>query len=213
MAGHFGGNPYKWDFPAGPNNPHVARYLMARGFVMPWETVLDAACAQGYGAKAVALAAKKVIGYEIDEGCIENALEHKPDNCDFKVMDLNTCELPDVDVAITIETIEHLTPEGMMHFAEQLRKHVKRCIIVTVPLGGTSYAYVNEPPGPATEKNDFAQHGDIEKVIIGDSPDWHLFFEFTFGYSHFGVYFKDQIQVPKEWEKRTGAAEGQYERA
>jgi hypothetical protein len=213
MAGHFGGNIYKWDWPAGPNNPHIARYLMARGFVMPWETVLDAACAQGYGSKAVALAAKKVIGYEVDEGCISDALQDKPENCEFKVMDLNTCELPDVDVAITIETIEHLTPEGMLHFAAQLRKHVKRCIIVSVPLGGTSFAYVNEIPGPGTEKNDFAQHGDIEKVIIGEGNEWHLLTEFNYGYSHFGVYFKEQIKVPETWEKRTGLAKGQYERA
>jgi hypothetical protein len=213
MAGHFGGNPYKWDYPANANTPHIARYFMARGFIMPWEVVLDAACAQGYGSKVIALAAKKVIGYEIDEGCIADALHDKPDNCEFSIMDLNTCELPDVDVAVTIETIEHLTPEGMLHYAEQLRKHVKRCIIVTVPLGGTSYAYVNDEPGPATEKNDFAQSGDIQKVIIGDGKEWKLFNEFEYGYSHYGIYFKEQIKVPAEWEKRIGRAEGQYEKA
>lgn len=213
MSGHFGGNPYKWDYPAGANNPHVARYMMARGFILPWETVLDGACAQGYGSKIIALAAKKVFGYEIDEGCIEDAKRDKPENVEFKVMDLNTCELPDVDVAVTIETIEHLTPEGMVHYTKQLRKHVKRCIIVTVPLGGTSHAYVNEPPSPATEKNDFPQHGDIEKVIIGGTKEWKLFNEFNYGYSHFGIYFKEQIKVPKEWESKIGMTEGDYEKA
>jgi SAM-dependent methyltransferase len=211
MAGHFGGNPFKWDYPAGPNNPHIARYFLARGFIMPWETVLDAACAQGYGSKIIALAAKKVYGYEVDEGCIADAKLDNPENCEFKVMDLDTCELPDVDVAVVFETIEHLN--DMYHFTEQLRKHVKRCIIVSVPIGGTSYAYVNEPPGPATEKNDFADDGAIQKVVMGDKDDWKILTQFRYGYSHFGIYFKDQIEVPKEWEKRIGWAEGQYVKA
>jgi hypothetical protein len=211
MAGHFGGNPYKWDFPAGPNNPHIARYMMAKGFVFPWETVLDAACAQGYGSKLIALNAGKVIGYEVDEGCIADANNNKPDNCEFKLMDLNECELPDVDVAITLETVEHTTPEGMKHFISQLKKHVRRCIIVSVPLGGTSYAYVNEPPGPATEKNDFGSHQDVQKLFQDD--EWHELTHFDFGYSHFGIYFKGQPLVPKEWEKRLGVLDYQYEKA
>lgn len=210
MAGHFGGNPYKWDFPAQANNPHISRYMLARGFVFPWETVLDAACCTGYGSKLLSLSAKKVIGYEIDEGCIESCKLDKPDNCEFKVMDLNTCELPDVDVAITIETVEHTTPEGMVHFINQLKKHVRRCIIVSVPLGGTSFEYVNEPPGPATEKNDFMNHAAVQKLFTDDN--WHNLTFFDYGYSHFGVYFKDQPKVPKEWEGKIGFSEGQYEK-
>jgi SAM-dependent methyltransferase len=200
MTGHWGGNPYKWDWPAATNNPHIARYMLARGFIFPWETVLDAACCTGYGTKIISQVAKKVYGYEVDKGCIESAKMHQPKNVTFKVKDLDTCELPDVDVAITIETIEHLN--DMHHFVDQLHKHVKRCIIVTVPLGGTSFAYVNEPPSPGTEKNDFAQSGDVQNLIAPDGSGWHLLTEFRYGYSHFGVYFKDQPEIPAEWKKK-----------
>lgn len=198
----------KWDLKPGANHPHIMRYFIAKGFIFPWETVLDAACGSGYGSKLMSLQAKKVIGYEIDPGCIDSANSNKPANCEFKEMDLNTCELPDVDVAVTIETIEHTTPEGMLHFTEQLRKHVKRCIIVTVPLGGTSFSYVNEPPGPATEKNDFGGHADIEKIVAPEGSGWHVFNHFTYGYSHYGIYYKGQeeLYVPEEWKERVGHA-------
>lgn len=198
MAGHFGGNPYKFDFPAQTNNPHVARYAMARGFIFPWETVLDAACCTGYGSKFIALNAKKVIGYDVDEGCIADANHDKPENCEFKVMDLDTCELPEVDVAVTLETIEHLAE--MPHFIAELKKKVRRMIIVSTPLGGTTYAYVGEKASPATEKNDFGSHQDVERLF--EDNEWHNFTYFNFGYSHFGVYFKGQPTPPKGWKQK-----------
>lgn len=196
MTGHWTGNPFKWDFPATTNNPHIVRYMMAAGFVFPWETVLDAACAEGYGSKFIAMKAKKVIGYEIDEGCIARANNKKPKNTEFKVMDLDTCELPDVDVAVTLETIEHLN--DMHHFIDQLKKHVRRAIIVSTPLGGTSFAYANEPPTPGTEKNDFGSHADVERLF--EDEDWHNLTYFNYGYSHYGVYFKGQPEPPEDYK-------------
>jgi len=197
MAGHFGGNPYKWDYPAGVNNPHVTRYFLAKGFIFPWETVLDAACATGYGSKLMAKNCKKVIGMEIDEGCVNVANGNKPENCEFVCADLDKAELPDVDVAVTIETVEHLN--DMHHFVNQLHKHVKRCIIITVPIGGTSFAYVNEPPSPATEKNDFGSGSDVDKLIAPEGSEWKHFNSFTYGYSYFAIYFKGQPEVPEGW--------------
>jgi SAM-dependent methyltransferase len=211
MAGHFGGNPYKWDFPATANTPHIARYMIARGFLYPWEIVLDAACATGYGSKLISLDVEKVIGYEVDPGCIDSALVNKPENCDFKVMDLNDCELPDVDACISIETMEHLTPEGLKHFVKQLHKHVRRVIIMTVPLGGTSHEYVNEPPGPATEKNDFMSADQVSILLAPEGSEWKELTRFQYGYSHIGIYFKDQPRVPKKWAERTGFLSHQYE--
>lgn len=176
----------------------MARYSMARGFVFPWETVLDAACCTGYGSKYIALMAKKVIGYEVDPGCIEAANQDKPANCEFYLKDLDTCELPDVDVLISLETIEHLN--DLQHFCQQAKKHVRRLIIVSTPLGGTSFAYKNEPPGPATEKNDFGSHGDVERLFEDD--EWHNFTYFNFGYSHFGVYWKGQPTPPPGWKQQ-----------
>lgn len=187
MSGHYGGNPYKWDH--GANSPHIARYFLARGWVMPGETVLDAACATGYGSHMLSQVAKNVIGYEVDPGCVDQAnREWKTDNTEFFVKDLNTCELPEVDVAVSIETIEHL--DDMYHFVNELKKKVSRAIIMTVPLGGTSWAYKDEPPGPATEKNDFMNPADVDKLFVDDT--WKNFNSFKFGYSHFGIYFKKE---------------------
>ncbi len=187
MAGHFGGNPYKWD--PGANSPHISRYFLARGWIEPGETVFDAACATGYGSHMMSKVAGKVIGYEIDTGCIEYAnRDWKSDNTEFHVKDLNTCEIPEADVSVSIETIEHLTPKGMIHFTQELMKKMRRLIIVTVPLGGTTWAYKDEPPGPATEKNDFMTGAVMDKLF--DVPEWNKFSDFEYGYSYFAVYFR-----------------------
>jgi cyclopropane fatty-acyl-phospholipid synthase-like methyltransferase len=194
MAGHFGGNPYaKWGRDA--NAPHVSRYFLARGWVMPGETVLDAACCTGYGSHLLAQVAGKVIGYEVDEGCISDANGRwGEEKIDFQVKDLDTCELPDVDVAVTIETVEHLN--DMNHFLDQLTKHVKRLVIITVPLGGTSYAYVNEVPSPATEKNDFGNGDAVDAHFF--KRGWEKMTDFKFGYSYFGVYYKTDLYDEKK---------------
>lgn len=201
--GHYGGNPFRWDLKGGANAPHIVRYFIAKGFVFPWETVLDAACATGYGSKLIALQAKHVIGYEIDEGCIESAERNKPNNCEFHLKDLNTCELPDVDVCVTLETIEHLTPEGMLHYTKQLREHVKRCIVVSVPSGGSSFEYVNEVPSPATEKNDFFSIKDLNNVVAPEGSGWRMFFDFPFGRSYYAIYARmdELIDIPEEYRR------------
>lgn len=186
-AGHFGANPYKWD--KGPNSPHISRYFLARGWVMPGEVVLDAACATGYGSYMLSQVASKVYGYEIDEGCIESAKrDWDNEKTEFVVKNLNSCKLPNVDVSVSIETIEHL--DDMHHFVDELKRKVRRLIIVTVPLGGTSWAYKDEKPSPATEKNDFMTGGDVDKLFVDE--EWNIFSNFNYGYSYFGVYFKKE---------------------
>lgn len=194
MAGHFTGNPYKWEG-GGANSPHITRYFLAKGWIMPGETVLDAACCTGYGSRLLALSAKKVYGLEVDEGCIRDAKQfNHADNCVFEVADLDTCELPDVDVSVSIETVEHVN--NPKRFAEQLKKHTKRCIIVCAPIGGTSSAYVNETPGPATEKNDFMKIEDLITLFADDI--WKEFTAFHFGYSGFVVLYKSSPKNPYE---------------
>lgn len=190
MAGHFGGNPYgTWGRDA--NAPHVSRYFLARGWVMPGETVVDAACCTGYGSNLISQVAAKVYGFDVDEGCIQDAKDiWGNDNIEFEVRDLNTCELPEADVLVSIETIEHL--DDMHHFIDEASKKIKRLVIVTVPLGGTSYAYVNETPGPATEKNDFGTGDDMDKLWFKNG--WQKMTDFKFGYSYFCVYYKKDLR-------------------
>lgn len=189
MAGHFGGNMYgTWGRDA--NAPHISRYFLARGWVMPGETVLDSACCTGYGSRMIAQIAGKVIGYEVDPGCIDAAKALNIKNAEFHVMDLDTCELPDADVVISIETIEHLN--DMHHFLDQVNKHIKRLAIVSVPLGGTSWAYKDEVPSPATEKNDFGTGNDMDKLWF--DRGWQKMTDFQFGYSYFAVYYKKDLR-------------------
>lgn len=191
MAGHYGGNPFKWD--GGVNAPHIARYFIARGWVMPGETVFDAGCGTGYGTKLIAQIAKKAIGADIDKGCIEQAKQVKHSNCTFKVIDLGKDEWPDVDVTISIENAEHVL--GFEHFVEQIQKHTKRMFLVCVPVGGTSWAYKDEPESPATEKNDFNNDAHFESIFATNG--WKTFMTWRFGYSVMGVFFKEEpTEVP-----------------
>jgi len=191
MAGHYGGNPFSWD--GGTNAPHIARYYIARGWVNPTDTVLDAGCCTGYGTKMIGQFAKKVIGIEIDKGCIESALAYKNTNPEmhknvkFKLGDLGKIEWPDVDVTISIEVAEHVL--NFDHYLEQLQKHTKRMYFICVPIGGTSWAYKDEPEGPGTEKNDFNNREHFESIFATNG--WRAFMVWDFGYSVMGVFVRD----------------------
>lgn len=193
MAGHINGNPFVWSRDA--NAPHIGRYFTARGWIMPGETVLDAGCCTGYGTKLLNQVAGKTIGGDIDEGCIDFANQNKHDHCEFRVLDLGHDEFPDVDVTVALESFEHV--DGLEHAIEQMQKHTKRLFVVSVPLRGTSYAYVNEPPSPATEKNDFITDGDCQRIFATNG--WKLFYDFHFGEGYFGVYFKKEPERIELW--------------
>ncbi len=72
---------------------------------------------------------------------------------------------------------------------------------MTVPLGGTAWSYKDEVPSPATEKNDFGQSEDVDKLMAPEGGEWKPFNTFRYGYSHFGVYFKSEPKIPEGWQK------------
>jgi protein-L-isoaspartate O-methyltransferase len=187
VSGHYGGDPTAWD--GGTNAPHIARYFIARGWVLPHETVLDVACATGYGTKILASSAKKAIGIEVDPGCIEVANSDNPipkqDNTEFILADLDKIELPDADVIVSIETCEHV--QNFPRFAKQIQKHARRLFIISVPLGGTSYAYTDEEKlTPAGEGNDFNNMAHLEGLFT--TKKWRLHTSFEFGYSGYVIF-------------------------
>lgn len=197
MGGHYGGNPLDWQ--GGTNAPHITRYFLARGFVMPWETVLDAGCGVGYGSRMIAQVAEKVIGTDVDEACIDSARTDAPENCSFIAGSLTEVELPMVDVTIAIESLEHVV--GFEAALKNIQDHTKRMIIFTVPIGGTTYAYKEaDPNDPATEVNDFPNEAAIEKLFATNG--WRIWSNFRFGYSYFGIYIKESLTENKEGYKR-----------
>lgn len=206
MSGHFGGNPYAWD--GGTNAPHISRYFLARGWVMPGETVVDAACCTGYGSHLIGQVAGKVIGLEVDEGAIGEANGRwKPatPNADFRVHDLDKDELPDCDFLISIETAEHV--QDLDHFIKQIHKHVKRAFLICVPLGGTSYAYTaEEQASPAGENNDFNNLSHLEGLFTNDK--WKVQTSFEYGYSGIIIVARKEPKVPKGYDKNAFPKEG-----
>lgn len=181
------------------NAPHISRYFLARGWVMPGETVIDAACCTGYGSHLIGQVAGKVYGLEVDEGCIRDAdARWSAENIEFKLHDIDKEELPDADVLITIETMEHV--QDLDHYLDQMWKHVRRAVILTVPLGGTSHTYTEaEKLTPAGENNDFNNEAHVEEIFT--SRGWHMQTNFRFGYSGFFVFFKDAPPLPEGYDK------------
>lgn len=186
MAGHFSGNPSDWS--GGANAPHIARYFIARGWIEPTETVLDAGCGSGYGSWILAQTAKRVGGVDVDAPIIESAKKDWiKSNLSYAVVDLGKDELPDCDVLVSIEVPEHIN--GLEHFIEQAQKHTKRLMFLCAPVGGTSHAYTEKQKAtPAGENNDFNNVGHLVELFSND--EWSEFTSFQFGYSGVAIMMR-----------------------
>jgi SAM-dependent methyltransferase len=104
----------------------VALHLKRYRFAEPWcrgREVLDAACGAGYGSAALAGAAKRVLGVDLDPDAVAYARSrYTAPNLDFAVMDLAALTLDDAsfDVVCTFEAIEHV-PDREAVLAEVAR--------------------------------------------------------------------------------------------
>lgn len=89
---------------------HLARYKFALSYVVDRE-VLDVACGVGYGAALLAERAKRVVGVDIDAGCIRYAWENYG-HPRVTYVEGDACALPfsdeSFDVVVSFETIEHV---------------------------------------------------------------------------------------------------------
>ena len=111
-------------------NLHLQAYSFAHQFVHG-KTVLDAACGTGFGSMIYSTGAKSIIAVDKDEKAISRGRE-LPSFCPitFEVKDLDKDILPEADVCVSVETIEHLNGGGF--FLKNLR--VKQ-LVFTIPLG------------------------------------------------------------------------------
>lgn len=96
----------------------IGRYQFSLNFIKDGDICLDAACGSGYGSELISQKAKKVIGLEVDEHALKFARDnYQNDRIEFRKADLTQpLDLPDdyFDVAVSIETIEHITNHDAM---------------------------------------------------------------------------------------------------
>ena len=116
----------------------IDRYIFANHWTKN-KTVIDAATGKGYGAGILlALGAKSVVGIDIDEEGVKDAnnLQQSP-NCTYQVCDIfklkDSFKENEFDVCTSIETFEHLPPERIDEYLQNLKYVTKENIIITTP--------------------------------------------------------------------------------
>jgi SAM-dependent methyltransferase len=95
---------------------HWHRYAFVASIVRGLR-VLDAACGEGYGSFLLAHTAAQVTGIDISADAVTHARERYPSgNLTFVQGSVTKLPLPDacVDVVVSFETIEHLSPQREM---------------------------------------------------------------------------------------------------
>lgn len=122
---------------------HLDAYCFAHQYLFQ-KSVLDAACGTCFGTMIYSTAAKSIVAIDRDEGAMEYG-KRLPFFCPttFAALDLDTAPLPEADICVSVETIEHLNGDGF--FLKNLR--VKE-LIFAVPLdmsGGYHIQAFNEP--------------------------------------------------------------------
>lgn len=122
----FTGERFMPGLPGEISYEHWHRYMVASRFCHG-KSVLDVACGEGYGSDMLANAAKDVIGIDISKDAIAHASDRYRgrENLEFMRGSCEKLPLPDdsVDVAISLETIEHL--EQQEAFISELRRVLK----------------------------------------------------------------------------------------
>ena len=111
-------------------NLHLQAYTFAHQFVHD-KTVIDAACGTCFGTMIYSTGARNIIAVDKDEKAISHGKE-LPSFCPivFEVKDLDKDLLPEADVCVSVETIEHLNGEGF--FLKNLKT---KQLVFTVPIG------------------------------------------------------------------------------
>lgn len=167
----------------GADFPHVARYLLARGFVNKNDLVLDSACGYGYGSYLISQNAKGVVGVDHREDCIDFAkANYASKKTSFNQIDLEkeASKLPEVDVTISIETIEHL--ENPQDFLDNLTVKTRKTIIISSPDKET--AAIHE-----FHKQDVTLSAC--RNLMSKYPDWREYHSFIQGYSYIIIFVKE----------------------
>lgn len=167
---------------------HRFRYHLARGFVEPKDKVLDLGCGTAYGTDILSETAKKVIGVDFEQSNINCAVEkHKQANNEFVLADLEKWTIPDCDVAVQFENLEHLYKPKK--FVARLKKKVRKFIVASVPLG-QEIVMVNGDPqekGDSTHHSAFATPEAFKELFI--DKNWKEFWSFRDGVTFIAIFY------------------------
>lgn len=152
------------DFKEGVARSHLYRYYSARGFIEPSDIVVDAGCGYGYGTELLSRVSQKVIGLDRDRGIIQYAMKtHKRNNNYFSLVNLDQLErLPECDVLIAIEILEHLRFPST--FTSKAKLAAKKRIFISTPIVPTKH----EDP---THLHDFTEQQIYDMLV---DEDWGL---------------------------------------
>lgn len=167
----------------GADQPHVLRYLLARGWVNKNDTVIDCACGPGYGSKILAQVAKQV--YSFDKATV--VLKNAGDNISMVACDL---EQPTnfkpykPNVFVSIETIEHLSDP--QKFLDEVVEATPDKIIISSPNKDTA------------GENEFhlsnVKLSDLEKMMT-KYPDYFYYGHVLMGYCYVAFFVHKDAKV------------------
>lgn len=160
----------------GAGRAHLIRYYVARGIVEPLDEVIDVACGTGYGSELISRVATKVYSYDqLDKIRYHGEI----DNIEYQKVDLETFDnYPEVDVSISLETIEHLNnPRAMI---QNVLKKTKRLFIFSVPL--------DEEPGANPFHLQTFNKNSIWEIVM--MPGWKQFHTLMQGNHLIGIIWK-----------------------
>lgn len=152
---------------------HALRYYLSRAFVEPEDIVLDLGCGYGYGSCMLATVAKEVIVFDIEGFFLK---QYERTNIKFKKVDLRNYSLPEADVIVAIEFLEHT--------------ECPREIINEIKIKAGKFIILSYPRRPTTGL-DFTHLSNLipeeVKAWIEDNH-WVCIFEHIFGLSLLQVF-------------------------
>ena len=128
---------------------HLHRYAFASEYV-EGKVVLDIASGEGYGSEMLSRMARHVYGVDIDKDSVLHAQnKYKAQNLEYLVGSCTEIPLPDasVDVAISFETIEHITDQDLM-MSEIKRVLTPGGILIISSPEKDIYDEINQKPNP-----------------------------------------------------------------
>jgi 2-polyprenyl-3-methyl-5-hydroxy-6-metoxy-1,4-benzoquinol methylase len=139
-----------------------ARYTFASQFT-EGKSVVDAACADGYGAKF--LKSSEYVGLDYDDATLAKARAENSEYS-FKKWDLEKKAIPECDVLVTFETIEHL--EDPIGFLKKASKKAKE-IILSVPN--------NENPGQNPHHKWIFNLNEFKDILTANGFNYEVWFQ------------------------------------